>query len=64
MSETTDIQTAKTSGDLVLREVWRIKDNLSASYDHDVARLFEETRRREAKSNHRLVEPPSRLKAR
>lgn len=47
-----------------MREVWRIKDNLSASYDHDVARLFEETRRREAKSNHRLVEPPSRLKAR
>lgn len=30
--------------DEVLREVWRIKDELSASYGHDVARLFAEAR--------------------
>jgi hypothetical protein len=26
--------------DEVLREVWRIKDQLSASYNHDLERLF------------------------
>lgn len=35
------------SADDVLREVWRIKDALSASYDHDVARLFAITRQHE-----------------
>jgi hypothetical protein len=33
MSKATDIQTKKPSGDLVLQEIWRIKDTLSASYD-------------------------------
>jgi hypothetical protein len=40
MSKTTDIQTAKTTGDVVLQEIWRIKDTLSASYGHDVKCLF------------------------
>ena len=40
MSKTTDIQTAKATGDVVLQEIWRIKDTLSASYGHDVDRLF------------------------
>jgi len=35
------------AGDEVLREVWRIKDALSASYGHDVARLFAITRQHE-----------------
>jgi len=34
-------------GDVVLKEVWRIKDELSASYGHDVRQLFEETRKHE-----------------
>jgi hypothetical protein len=36
--------------DDVLREVWRIKDELSASYNHDLDRLFAETRERQRKS--------------
>jgi len=58
MSKTTDIQTAKATGDVVLQEVWRIKDTLSASYGHSVKRLFAETRRREKLSGHPLVNPP------
>ncbi len=36
--------------DEVLREVWHIKDELSASYGHDIARLFAETREHQRKS--------------
>ena len=63
MNKTTDIQTAKTTGDVVLQEIWRIKDTLSASYGHNVKRLFAETRQREKLSGHPLVEPPKRRKA-
>ena len=57
MSKTTDIQTVKTTGDVVLQEIWRIKDMLSASYGHNVKQLFAETRQREKLSGHPLVEP-------
>jgi len=63
MSKTTDIKTEKTNGDAVLQEIWRIKDTLSASYGHNVKRLFAETRKREKLSGHPLVEPPKRRKA-
>jgi hypothetical protein len=33
--------------DDVLREVWRIKDDLSASYEHDLDRLFAEAQERQ-----------------
>ena len=36
----------KVGGDLVLQEIWRIKDELSAARGHDVHRLFAETRKR------------------
>ncbi len=62
MSKTTDIQT-KPIGDVVLREIWRAKDTLSAQYGHDLDKLFEETRKREKRSGHQLVEPPKRRKA-
>lgn len=62
MSKTTDVQSKKTTGDVVLQEIWRIKDTLSASYGHDVKRLFAETRKREKRSGHPLVEPPKRRK--
>lgn len=62
MSKATNLQPAKQSGDLVLQEIWRIKDTLSASYGHDVKRLFEETRKREKLSGHPLVEPTKRVK--
>ena len=55
MSKTTDIQTAKTSGDVVLQEIWRIKDELSAARGHDVHRLFAEARKRQKHSGHRVV---------
>ena len=48
------------STDLVLQEIWRIKDALSASYGHDVKRLFAETRQREKLSGHPLVDPPAK----
>jgi hypothetical protein len=56
MSKTTDIQTAKPTGDVVLQEIWRIKDTLSASYGHDVDRLFSESRERQKRSGHTVVD--------
>lgn len=41
--------------DDVLREVWRIKDELSASYGHDLDRLFGEARERQRKSGRASV---------
>ena len=41
--------------DDVLREVWRIKDELSASYNHNLDRLFAETRERQRKSGRPAV---------
>lgn len=58
MSKTTDLPAGTTKGDVVLQEIRRIKDSLSAAYGHDVKRLFEETRKRETLSGHPLVEPP------
>jgi hypothetical protein len=55
MSKTTDVPTAKPKGDVVLQEIWRIKDTLSASYDHDVDRLFAESRERQTCSGHTVV---------
>ena len=34
----------------MLREVWRIKDELSASYNHSLERLFAEARERQRQS--------------
>jgi hypothetical protein len=51
------LQTAspETEGDLVLREVWRAKDALSAARGHSIDKLFADLRKREKKSGHRLV---------
>ncbi len=52
------------STDLVLQEVWNAKDKLSASYGHDVNRLFAEARRRQKDSGHRVVnlqDPPKKI---
>jgi hypothetical protein len=48
---------------VVLQEIWRIKDTLSASYGHDVKRLFAETRKREKLSGHPLANPPPKRRA-
>jgi hypothetical protein len=55
MSKTTDIRTKKPSGDVVLQEIWRIKDTLSAAYGHDVDRLFAEAREHQEHSGHPVV---------
>ena len=55
MSNKKDIPLLSSQGDLVLREVWRAKDTLSAAYGHDLDRLFAESRAREKHSDHRIV---------
>ena len=40
----------KTTGDLVLQEIWRIKDELSAARGHSIDRLFAEARERQKHS--------------
>jgi hypothetical protein len=42
-------------GDIVLQEVWRIKDELSAACQGDLRKLFAEAREREKSSGHRII---------
>ncbi|HEX3989503.1 MAG TPA: hypothetical protein VHZ30_08715 [Verrucomicrobiae bacterium] len=56
MSKTTELEVNRST-DLVLQEVWTAKDMLSASYGHDVSRLFAEARRRQKLSGHRIIKP-------
>lgn len=55
MSNATKVAKPHRSTDLGLQEIWRIKDTLSASYGHDVDRLFAETRERQEVSGHPVV---------
>lgn len=55
MSNATKEPKPNQSTDLVLQEIWRIKDTLSASYGHDLDRLFSETRERQKHSGHPIV---------
>jgi hypothetical protein len=43
------------NADVVLEEIWRAKDTLSAAYGHDVHRLFAEIREQEKNCGHPLV---------
>lgn len=52
------------STDLVLQEIWRIKDKLSAAYGHDVDRLFADTRKRQKLSGHPVVNLQKRKSSR
>jgi hypothetical protein len=54
MKTTAELPTT-SGGDLVLQEIWRIKDKLSAARGHDIHRLFAEARERQKKSGHRVV---------
>jgi len=47
--------TGECGSDLVLQEMWRIKDQLSAARGHDVHRLFAEARERQKHSGHPVV---------
>ena len=42
-------------GDLVIQEIWRAKDQLSAARGHDVHRLFADARKRQKSSGHPIV---------
>jgi len=42
-------------GDLVLRELWRVKDEMSAACGHSIDRLFAEARKRQKRSGHPVV---------
>ncbi len=55
MSNTTFELKPHQSTDLVLREIWRTKDRLSAAYGHDVDRLFADARQRQKLSGHPVV---------
>ena len=53
--KTTNEPKLKGGGDLVLQEIWRIKDELSAARGHDVHRLFAEARERQKHSDRAVV---------
>lgn len=55
MNKTTETSAHEAEKDLVLREVWRAKDALSAARGHDVDKLFADLREREKKSGHPVV---------
>ena len=47
--------TGDAGGDVVLQEIWRIKDELSAARGHSIDRLFAEARERQKHSGHPIV---------
>ena len=53
--KTISIPPKATLSDEVLREVWRIKDELSASYNHDLERLFLDAQERQRLSGRKSV---------
>lgn len=55
MNKTKQTANTEMEGDLVLREVWRAKDALSAARGHSIDKLFADLRKREKKSGHPLV---------
>jgi hypothetical protein len=55
MNNATNELKRNRSTDTVLHEIWRVKDTLSASYGHDVDRLFADSRERQKQSGHPVV---------
>ena len=55
MNKKTSTIPTETEGDLVLREVWRAKDALSAARGHSLDKLFADLRAREKASGHPVV---------
>ena len=55
MNKTNQTANPEMEGDLVLREVWRAKDALSAARGHSIDKLFADLRKREKKSGHPVV---------
>ena len=44
-----------TSGDVVLQEVWQVKESLAAQYGYDIKKMCEAAREREKTSGHPVV---------
>jgi hypothetical protein len=44
------------TGDLVLKEIWQAKEALSATYKHDLDRLFADARKSQEISGHKIVD--------
>jgi len=63
MKRTTPEPIAMSGGDVVLQEIWRIKDELSAGRGHDVHRLFAEARERQKHSGHPVANLQERATA-
>ncbi|MEO7677093.1 MAG: hypothetical protein ABIV39_10060 [Verrucomicrobiota bacterium] len=55
MIETAKEPPVQSGGDLVLQEIWRIKNEVSAARGHDVHRLFADARERQKLSGHPVV---------
>ena len=62
MSKTIGTSDIELEKDLVLREVWRAKDALSAARGHSVDKLFADLREREKHSGHRVVNLSGQVK--
>jgi len=62
MTAANDHPRMTAAGDLVLQEVWRAKDSLSAACGYDLDKLLAATRQREQQSGHPLVSRPHRQK--
>ena len=63
MIKTVKEPAVKGGGDLVLQEIWRIKDEASAARGHDVHRLFAEARKSQEVSTHPVVNLHKRPKS-
>lgn len=46
--------------DEIVEEVHRIREEYAAKFDHDIDRIYEDIKRREAESNKELVSFPRR----
>ncbi len=55
MVDAANDMTVPRNTDVVLEELWRVKDQLSAARGHDIHRLFAEARERQKLSGHKVV---------
>ena len=56
MNESSKPAAGTAEGDVVLKEIWQAKDTLSAAYGHDLRRLIAESRDRQKRSGHPVVD--------
>ena len=54
----------RADGALALQKIWRNKDTLSPAYEHDLDRLFADTRKHQKLFGHPVVNPQKRKSSR